>query len=276
MSLKIKEADRLADLAKFRRNCFAPSRLALKVGTDVEDWDLFVGVRMVHQINGFFVVAHLARVPHSLSQTLAAALLGIAAARHAAVDPRFVRTMLAVWLGAPVASIALIGLLMRLSRRMINERHVWATTRNIKVVLVGLSFLAAFALGGNTIGFVYAAIPDDPRHLLLALAAILAGSILFSAGELRRIGYEIVPMRYINAIAAQSSAIVLIVLATLFGMPLSYTVVFTAGVYGAGFSYQHRLLKAGAARTIAYSWLAMLLAGFLLGYAGSALLGRRA
>jgi PiT family inorganic phosphate transporter len=110
----------------------------------------------------------------------------------------------------------------------------------------------------------------------LAVAAIVAGSVLFSAGELRRVGNEIVALRYVNAIAAQSSAIVLVELATLLGVPLSYTVVFTAGVYGAGFSYTHRLLTARAARTIAFSWLAMLLAGFLLGYGGAALLRHRA
>jgi PiT family inorganic phosphate transporter len=223
-----------------------------------------------------FVVAHLTRVPQSLSQTFAAVILGIGAARHLAVDRAFVLTMLAFWIGAPLASIVVIVFLMRVSRRILSERNVWGTTRKIKASLLALSFLAAFTLGANTIGFVYAAVPYDPRTLALVVLAIVVGSTRLSAGELRRVGNEIVAMRYVNAITAQFSSIALVEAATLLGVPLSNSVVFTSGVFGAGFSYKHRLLTAKAAKTIAYAWLAMPVIGFLMGYAAAAILARHA
>jgi inorganic phosphate transporter, PiT family len=223
-----------------------------------------------------FVIAHTRRVPHSLSQTFAAGILGIAAARHVAVDRAFVVTMLAFWIAAPLGSIALIVCIMRLSRRLINERDVWSTTARVKASMLALSFLAAFALGANTIGFVYAAVPGNPRTLAAAVLAIVVGSFAFSAGELRRIGNEIFAMRYVNAIAAQFSSILLVEVATALGVPLSYTEVFAAGVYGAGFSYRHRLLRAKSAAAIGWSWLAMLVIAFLLGYAATAVLRRAA
>jgi inorganic phosphate transporter, PiT family len=223
-----------------------------------------------------FLIAHLNRVPQSLSQTFAAVILGIGAARHVAVDRLFVLMMLVFWICAPILSIVLIVFLMRFSRRIVNERNVWDTIRKVKASLLVFSFFAAFALGGNTIGFVYAAVPYDPRTLLIVVLAIIVGSTLFSTGELRRIGNEIVAVRYINAITAQFSSIVLVEVATLLGVPLSYTVVFTSGVYGAGFSYKHRLLTAKSAGTIATSWLAMLAAGFLIGYVATATLRRHA
>lgn len=223
-----------------------------------------------------FVVAHLQRVPQSLSQTFAAVILGIGAARHLAINRAFVFTMLAFWICAPLASIVAIVFLMRVSRRILGERSIWGTVRKIKASLLVLSFFAAFTLGANTIGFVCAAIPYDPRTLVLVVLAIVVGSTRLSAGELRRVGNEIVAMRYINAITAQFSSIALIEAATLVGVPLSNSVVFTSGVFGAGFSYKHRLLTAKAAKTIAYAWLAMPVIGFLIGYVAAAILARHA
>jgi len=223
-----------------------------------------------------FAIAHMRRVPQSLSQTFAAGILGIAAARHGAVDRVFVVTMLGFWIAAPLGSIVLIVGLMRLARRLINERDVWSTTARVKASMLALSFLAAFVLGANTIGFVYAAVPGNPRTLAAAVLAIIVGSIAFSAGELRRIGNEIFAMRYVNAIAAQFSSVLLVEVATALGVPLSYTEVFAAGVYGAGFSYRHRLLRAKSAAAIGSSWLAMLVIAFLLGYAATAVVRRAA
>jgi inorganic phosphate transporter, PiT family len=220
-----------------------------------------------------FVIAHLRRVPQSLSQTFAAGILGIAAARHAPVDLAFVVAMLAIWAAAPAGAIALIAVMMRAVRRIINEHDVWGTTANVKAAMLALSFLAAFTLGANTIGFVYAAVPANAGTLAAAVVAVVVGSVAFSAGELRRVAYEIFDMRYVNAITAQFSSIVLVEAATVLGVPLSYTEVFAAGVYGAGFSYKHRLLRAKSATVIVSTWLTMLATAFLLGYAAAAVLG---
>jgi inorganic phosphate transporter, PiT family len=221
-----------------------------------------------------FAIAHLTRVPQSLSQTFAAVILGIGAARHLAIDPAFVITMLAFWIGAPLASIVVIVFLMSLSRRLLGGRNVWSTARTIKASLLALSFFAAFTLGANTIGFVYAAVPYDPRTLAIVMLAIIVGATRLSAGELRRVGHEIMAMRYLNAIAAQFSSIALIEVATLLSVPLSNSVVFTSGVFGAGFSYKHRLLTARSAKTIAVAWVAMPVVGFLTGYVATAILAR--
>ncbi|HXX38449.1 MAG TPA: inorganic phosphate transporter [bacterium] len=213
-----------------------------------------------------FVVAHLTRVPQSLSLTLACAILGISTATHGAISEPFVLTMLAFWVFAPVVSVLLIVGSMQCSRQLINERSVWGTIRGIKGLLVALSFLAAFTLGANTIGFVYAAMPRTWYDLVIAVLAITAGSILLSAGEIRRVGNEILPMRYINSINSQLSSVVLVELATLFSVPLSNTQTFTMGVYGAGLSYKYRLLIGKSAKIILSSWLGMVIISFLLGY----------
>ncbi|HXX36565.1 MAG TPA: inorganic phosphate transporter [bacterium] len=222
-----------------------------------------------------FVLAHVNRVPQSLSQTFAAAILGISAARHAPFDRSFTVTMLSFWVVAPFASIVLIVFLMRWSRHFAGEHDVWRTARRIKVMLLVLSFFGAFVLGANTMGFVYGAMPDDPRMLAMLVLAIIVGSTWFSAGELRRVGQEIVAMRYSNSIVAQFSSIVLLELATLLAVPLSYTVIFTSGVYGAGFSYKSRLMTTKSAKVISRSWVMMLVASFLIGYVATAILTRR-
>ena len=60
VTLEVEEADRLADLAQLRRGRFAATRLAAEVSRDVKGRNFLVGVRMVHQMDGFVVVAQIA------------------------------------------------------------------------------------------------------------------------------------------------------------------------------------------------------------------------
>ena len=139
----------------------------------------------------------------------------------------------------------------------------------IKLALLALSFFAAFVLGANTIGFLYAAASGfmDPLYgVLITMVAIIVGSVLLSRGELKRLGSEILPLRYINALVSQSVTVILLEAATLLSIPASETWMFTSSLYGAGVSYRTRLIRRKPLFTIVSSWMDMSLIALLLGF----------
>ncbi len=226
------------------------------------------GVVMVAFVTSIliFMYAHFRRVPQSLSLTFATAIIGISVADRLAFNAAYVTAMLAFWVIAPFASVALIIVSMRITRRLINKRDIWSSVGKIKILMIVMSFVTAFTLGANTMGFVVTTLPQDYLSIGVMLAAIILGSAFLSAGELRRVGNEIIAIRYINSINSQFTSAFLVEIATLLGIPLSNTQTFTSSVYGAGLSYKKRLMIKRPAMEIFTAWILMTIVSFLLAY----------
>src|SRR5579863_1374877 len=60
VTLEVEEADSLADLAQLCRSRLAGSWLAGEISRDVERRNFLDRVRMVHQVDGFVIVAEIA------------------------------------------------------------------------------------------------------------------------------------------------------------------------------------------------------------------------
>lgn len=60
VTLEVEETYRHADLAQFRGGSLASARHTGKIRRDIERRNLFVGIRMIHQIDGLLVVADFA------------------------------------------------------------------------------------------------------------------------------------------------------------------------------------------------------------------------
>jgi PiT family inorganic phosphate transporter len=113
---------------------------------------------------------------------------------------------------------------------------------------------------------LYSILPKDYASLFVVSIAIVFGSILFSKGELKRVGNEIISLRYINALNSQIVSVVLVELATLFGIPLSNTQTFISSVYGSGLSYKNRFLLKAPIKSIAIAWIGASLISFAISY----------
>jgi len=219
-----------------------------------------------------FIIAHKMRVPQSLSMSFASIALGISVAEGARISAIYVAKMLLFWVFAPVAAFAIAILLMKFLKKTINKRHIWDTVRNLKIVSIVSAFFTAFTLGANTIGFLYASIPESIYSLLLVVAAIVVGSIVLSSAELKRIGNEIIPIRYMSSVSTQISSLLVVEVATIFSVPLSNTQAFTASIYGAGMSYAHRLLLKKPAIVIVGTWIGIAVLSFVLSFVSALLL----
>jgi PiT family inorganic phosphate transporter len=219
-----------------------------------------------------FVIAHKMRVPQSLAVNFTSILVGISLAMHFSIGWEFVTIIVIFWILAPIISILSISPLMNLSHSLVKGKRIWREIGRLKFALIFLSFFSAFVLGANTIGLVYSSMPDNFYALLTALLGILVGSILLSSGEIRRISSDITSMRYLNSINSQFVSVILVELATFFGIPLSNTQTFIASVYGTGLSYKNRIILKKPAVTIILTWIVGAVISLLFSYAIAALL----
>ena len=108
-------------------------------------------------------------------------------------------------------------------------------------------------------------------RLLYAVApviiiAIIVGCIAFSSGTLKRVGNEIIPLRYMNAAGSQLISAAAVEIATIFGVPFSNTDAFISSVYGAGVGYRRRLLQKKPFLTIVSLRFITALIGFCVGF----------
>ncbi len=153
----------------------------------------------------------------------------------------------------------------RIKNRLFPNK-TWKTVSTMRILLIFISFFTAFTLGANTIGLIYATMPANLYLEIIIILAIIFGSILLSSRELQRIGQDIIPIRYANALVSQSVSVLLVEFATLFGIPLSNTQTLTAGIYGAGMSYKFRLIMKKPAISIISTWILTAFVSFIVGY----------
>jgi len=219
-----------------------------------------------------FLIAHKMRVPQSLSVNFTSILLGISMAMHLPINWLFLSFIILFWIIAPIISIVAMRPLMHKTYSLVKKKRIWPTINLIRLLLILFSFFAAFTLGANTLGLLYATIPKGLYSLLAALLGIIFGSLLLSGGELRRIGNEIISLRYINALNSQIISVLLVELAVLLSIPLSNSQTFIASIYGSGLSYKNRILLRSPIKSIAITWIGGALASFALAYLFSMLL----
>ncbi len=216
-----------------------------------------------------FIISHLMRIPQSLSITFAMSLVGIGLAYGKPPNLNFVSNMIGFWILSSLLVVILVLIAMRLLHDSLSKSNIWNSVRNMKLILIVLSFLTAFVLGANTIGFLFASVSgliNATYAMAITLTAIFIGSILLSKGELNMIGSEILPLRYLNALVAQATSAIVVEIATLFSMPASNTQAFTASLYGAGLSYRTRLIRKRPMFIIILVWVSTATASLILGY----------
>ncbi|MEM3781357.1 MAG: inorganic phosphate transporter [Candidatus Micrarchaeaceae archaeon] len=214
-----------------------------------------------------FLLADRFRVPLSLTIVFTSLLAGIGFGLNTHVNLEFLFLIGAFWIAAPLASLLLMPVPLRLLTRMLNKGSIWGKVHAIKISLVVVSFLTSFTLGANTIGLLYSSIPAYAAYrLAVSILAVIVGSVFISRGELKRIGEEIVTLRYINAAISQLVSAVEVEIATLFGVPLSNTQTFTASLYGLGYGYKARLMRKKPAYVILSIWFASAVLSFVLAF----------
>lgn len=208
---------------------------------------------------GLFVVAHIARLPLSLTHTLPALLAGVGLA----FTPYFFLMILA-WVAAPAAALLATPLISRLAARS-TTKDFWAKIDLYKALLILVSFTFAFTLGANTVGLVVAVEGFGGLAVPLAVAGVVVGTFFLSAGEIRRVSSDMFDLGYSNAMSSMLTSAILVEASTLAGIPMANTMVQNTAVFGTGLSYKTNFFSTKPFFLVALSWIVFPAAGIAAG-----------
>jgi PiT family inorganic phosphate transporter len=211
-----------------------------------------------------FVIAHLVRVPMSLSMSLVGLLAGLSVARGMIIDVSFVTEVAAMWVVAPVSAALFAFCLIRIiNRRKMND--IWHRIRLYKGLLIALSFTTAYVSGANTLSLIVATGGFNVATIIAAITGIIVGSLFLGEGVIRRISQEFYMMRYSNATITLGASTILVEVAAVFHIPLSATQTTAAAVFGTGLSYKAKFMSLKPFLTIVACWIIAPLLSFAIG-----------
>lgn len=211
-----------------------------------------------------FALATYLRVPLSLIMALVGTSIGMSLRLGYSLNVSLVELIIFTWVLAPVASIILAFLLNRVLVKA-QPSNVWSFALSIKIALILVSFLTAFTLGANTLGFIEQVSGLRGFEVIYLVAGIIAGSVLLSRGVIKRVGQEMYLMRYTNAFVSLVVSSTLVEAATFFGIPLSNTQTLTSSVFGTGLSYKNKFMELKPFLLTVVTWIVSPLMGIGLG-----------
>ena len=211
-----------------------------------------------------FVIAHLIRVPISLSMSLVGLLAGLSVARGVTTDLSFVAEVAVMWVVAPVCAALLAFYLIRLINRG-KMKDIWHRIRLYKGLLIVLSFTTAYVSGANTLSLIVATGGFKVITVIAAIGGIVVGSLFLGEGAIRRISQELYMMRYSNATITLGASTILIEVAALLHIPLSATQTTAAAVFGTGLSYKTKFMSLKPFLIIVVGWIIAPLLSFMIG-----------
>ncbi len=212
-----------------------------------------------------FIIGNLIKAPLSLTMSLVGLITGISVAHHLPVDTAYFSEIAAMWAIAPLLALCSSYIFTRILSRSV-PTDIWRRVSAFKVLLLAISFLAAYVLGANTVALMVSVAGFNTVDIVAAIIAIIAGSTMLSSRSLKRIGHDIFSLRYSNALVTLANSVMLVETATLFGIPLSNTQTLSAGVFGSGISYRQRYISVKPFAIIVAGWIAAPAVSFLIGY----------
>jgi PiT family inorganic phosphate transporter len=176
-------------------------------------------------------------------------------------------------IGSPLAGFAIGFLLMLLIFTLLARTHPGRVSATFRRVQIFSAASMAFTHGSNdaqkSMGIITLALvshgllhPTDPSKpvvpLWVALACAAAMALGTSAGGwriMRTMGHRILRMEPVHGFAVESSASIVIFLASHFGMPVSTTHVISGSIFGVGASKRLSAVRWGMAQSMVLAWI---------------------
>ncbi len=215
----------------------------------------------------------LGRIPVTFSATMVGAFAGAAFVSSAQVRVGDLATIIVFWMIAPIATMAATFLSYKVIQR---------ATANLSLVSVdafnragvGLVSLAlAYVLAANNIGMIYGTSftgsqpsSADAVLTLLALAVVaVVAMALFGRGSVAgTVGDRLLSLSPQGVLAAFSGTIIMMLVATQLGIPVSVTQCLVGGMFGAAFTKKIAIVNQRLSLEVVASWVVIPLAAFVL------------
>jgi PiT family inorganic phosphate transporter len=234
------------------------------------------------------LITFVAALPTSSSHALIFGVIGAALASHGGdviIVPGLQKTTLGIvysptlaFIGGYVLMLAIYWALRAVSYRFVN--------RFFGKAQIGSSAFMAFSHGGNdgqkTMGVIALSIYAfngnvgefhiDTWVKLVCALAIGLGTATGGWRIIRTMGMRITALKPVNGFAAETSAAVVIEIATRFGIPISTTHAISGAILGVGATRRLSAVRWGIAGRIVTAWVLTIPGCFILGYGTATLL----
>jgi inorganic phosphate transporter, PiT family len=217
----------------------------------------------------------LLKLPVSLSNCTVGAFVGAALANGTAIRFASLTEIIASWIIVPFTCTLLSFLVYELTIRIEQSRSLVSVVRANRLVLASTVFFVSFMLGANNLGVIqsFAAIgANGSRSILFELllfGSAALGIVLFGKMLAAVVGEKIVGLSQIKTFAAMLAAAIVILVLTVFSIPVSLTQVIIGGMLGAGISRRPWAVNSREIGVLIAGWAAVTLASAGLGYAVS-------
>lgn len=211
-----------------------------------------------------FVLGNLIRVPLSITTSLVGLLVGVSLRDQLPLNLTFLFLVILTWISAPIISmvVAFYGNRLAMWSR---ATQPYSRAGLLKSLILATSFLTAFASGANTLALIVSIAGFQPLQIAIAIVAILVGCFYLSSRQIRRVGVEIIMLKYSNAFVAMLTSSIMMGIASVFGIPLSSTQTLSASVFGTGISYEKKFISAKPFIIVVVGWVMAPLLSLLIG-----------
>jgi len=215
----------------------------------------------------------LGRIPVTFSATMVGAFAGAAFVSSEHVRVGDLATIIVFWMLAPLATMAATFLSYKVIQR---------ATANLSLVSVdafnragvGLVSLAlAYVLAANNIGMIYGtsfigsqpSSADSVLTLLVLAAVAVVAMALFGRGSVAgTVGDRLLSLSPQGVLAAFSGTIIVMLVATQLGIPVSVTQCLVGGMFGAAYTKKIAIVNRRLSLEVVASWVVIPLAAFFL------------
>lgn len=248
------------------------------IGTGIIPSDLLSAETVVIILLGATLTLFLANIlgiPLSTSEVTVGSIIGVGAAFQALyTDTLFV--IISFWVIIPIASFFitfLLGHLIRVSEKrwpQLTKKGRW--TKWLSLLLITGGCLEAFSAGmnnvANSIGpIVGAGMIATDKGLLIGAIFTSLGAILLGGKVLETNGKKITKLSLLQGSAVSFTGGTLVIIASMFGLPIPLTQVTTCGILGVGAVQDgFSILQKNVIKRIALVWVISPLASLVVAY----------
>jgi inorganic phosphate transporter, PiT family len=219
----------------------------------------------------------IAAIPVSFSNTMVGAFVGAAFASAFAIRAAGVATIVVFWAAAPVATMAVTFLAYKVIERATANKSL-LTVDAINRAGVGLVSLAlAYVLSANNIGLIFGtafataggfASPAGASSLALALGLAVCAIVAMAAfgrGKVAgTVGDRLLCLSPQGVLAAFTGSIIMMLVATQLGIPISVTQCLIGGMFGAASTKKISIVNRRISLEVIASWAVIPVVAFVL------------
>ncbi|MBT2686872.1 anion permease [Bacillus sp. ISL-47] len=243
------------------------------IPTDLLDAQIVVIILLGATLTLF--IANIIGIPLSTSEVTVGSIIGVGAAFQAIhTDTLFL--IIAFWVIIPIGSFLItygLGYLIKYSEKRwtrLTETGPWTKWLSLLLVLGGC--LEAFSAGMNNVAnaigpLVGASMISAANGLLIGALFVSLGAFLLGGRVLETNGKKITKLSLLQGSAVSFTGGTLVIIASVFGLPIPLTQVTTCGILGVGATKDgFAILQKSVIKRIALVWVISPLASLIVSY----------